>query len=117
MTVDVLGQRVIDTLGIPKDEWEIAAQLEVLGMRDADARSAYGMRDLFELAAAIDRRFRSGAYKFFVEGEDPHPPVIPLLRFIRRYFAGITFAMPMALQAASMLVWGYGIWGAIDLEL
>jgi hypothetical protein len=25
--------------------------------------------------------------------------------------------MPMALQGASMLIWGYGIWGAIDLEL
>ena len=117
MTVDALGQRVIDILGIPKDSWEIAAQLEVLGMRDADARAAYGMRDLFELAAAIDHRFRNGSYSFFVEGEDPQPRVIPLFRFIRRYFAGITFAMPMALQAASMLAFGYGIWGAVDLEL
>ncbi|HEV8434653.1 MAG TPA: hypothetical protein VGR95_14670 [Thermoanaerobaculia bacterium] len=114
--IDVLGQRVIDRLGLPKDAWEIAAQLEVEGMRDSDART-YGLRDLFELARAIERRFRAGAYTFFVEGEDPRPRVIPIVRFLRRYFAGIVFAVPMALQAASMLVWGYGIWGAIHLEL
>lgn len=115
--VDLLGQRIIDRIGIPKDSWEIAAQLEVLGMRDSDARTSYGTRDLFELARAIERRFAAGAYPYAIEGEDPQPRVIPLLRFLRRYFAGMLFAMPMALQAASMLLWGYGIWGALDLEL
>jgi len=115
--LDDLGQRIIDTIGLPKDSWEIAAQLEVLGLRDSDARSRFGARDLFDLARTIDHRFRAGVYSFFVEGEDPRPRVIPLLRFIRRYLAGITFAAPMALQAASMLIWGYGLWGAIDLEL
>ena len=57
--IDALGQSVIDRLGLPKDAWEIAAQLEVQGMRDSDARS-YGVRDLFELARAIERRFRAG---------------------------------------------------------
>ena len=38
--VDEIAQRVIDRIGVPKDEWEVAAQLEVLGLRDADARSA-----------------------------------------------------------------------------
>jgi hypothetical protein len=117
MTADALGQQVIDRVGIPKDAWEIAAQLEVLGLRDDDARNNHGARDLFDLARGIERRFRAGGYAFVVEGEDPVPHVNPLLRFLRRYFAGIVFAMPMALQAATMLVWGYGIWGAIDLEL
>lgn len=115
--LDTLGQQVVSTIGIPKDAWEIAAQLEVLGMRDSDARSGYGVRDLFELARAIERRQRSGAYGFHVEGDDPQPRVIPALRFLRRYLAGIAFALPMALQAAAMLVFGYGIWGALDLEL
>lgn len=117
MTLDDLGRRVIDTVGMPKDAWEIAAQLEVIGMRDSDARTGYGVRDLFELARAIERQFRSGAYGFHVEGEDEQPRVIPLLRFARRYLAGIAFAAPMVMQAAAMLLWGYGIWGAIDLEL
>jgi hypothetical protein len=115
--LDELGRRVIDTIGTPKDAWEIAAQLEVLGMRDHDARSGYGVRDLFELARSIERRFRDGAYGFPIAEEDPQPRVIPALRFVRRYFAGIAFAIPMALQAAAMLAWGYGIWGALDLEL
>ncbi|HYO74814.1 MAG TPA: hypothetical protein VE010_00005, partial [Thermoanaerobaculia bacterium] len=102
---------------MPKDAWEIAAQLEVIGMRDSDARSGYGVRDLFELARAIERRFRDGAYGFTLAGDDPQPRVVPAVRFVRRYFAGIAFAIPMAMQAAAMLLWGYGIWGAIDLEL
>ncbi len=115
--IDDLGRRIIDTIGMPKDAWEIAAQLEVNGLRDHDARSGYGVRDLFELARAIERRFHEGAYGFAIEGEDPRPRVIPALRFLRGYFAGIAFALPMALQAAAMLTWGYGIWGALDLEL
>jgi hypothetical protein len=117
LPIDDLGRRIVEKVGMPKDAWEIAAQLEVLGMRDSDARGGYGVRDLFELARAIERRFRSGAYGFHVEGEDPRKRVIPALRFISRYLAGIAFALPMALQAAAMLLWGYGIWGAIDLEL
>src|SRR6185295_4301017 len=117
LTLDDLGRRVVETVGMPKDAWEIAAQLEVIGMRDSDARTGYGMRDLFELARAIERQFRAGAYGFVLEGEDPRPRVIPALRFLRRYLAGIVFAVPMAMQAAAMLLWGYGIWGAIDLEL
>nr|MDQ3282315.1 hypothetical protein [Acidobacteriota bacterium] len=69
------------------------------------------------LARAIERRFRAGAYGFHIAKDDPRPRVIPALRFLRRYFAGIAFALPMAMQAAAMLLWGYGIWGAIDLEL
>lgn len=117
MTVEALGQRIIDHIGVPKDAWEIAAQLEVLGLRDSDARSTYGAHDLFDLARLIDHQFRGGGYSFHIEGEDPRPRVIPFFRFVRRYLAGITFATPMALQAATMLIWGYGIWGAIDLEL
>jgi len=115
--LDALGQRIVDAIGIPKDAWEIAAQLEVLGMRDHDARNTYDARDLFELARAIERRFHAGAYGFPSHDEEPRRRVIPLLRFLRRYFAGIAFAMPMALQAGAMLLFGYGVWGALDLEL
>lgn len=115
--LDVLGRRVAEKVGIPKDSWEIAAQLEVMGMRDSDARSGYGARDLFDLARALERRFAAGAYGPPVIEDDPPEHVNALWRFVRRYFAGIAFAIPMAMQAASMLLWGYGIWGAIDLEL
>jgi hypothetical protein len=116
-TLDDLGQRVIDRISVPKDEWEIAAQLEVMGLRDSDARAMYGRRDLFDLARAIDAQFRAGAYAYVVEGEDPRPYVHPALAFLRRYFSGLLFSAPMALQAAAMLIWGYGIWGAIEFDL
>jgi hypothetical protein len=115
--IDALGQRVIDRIGIPKDEWEIAAQLEVMGLRDADARTAYGKRDVFDLARTILSQFHAGSYAFLVEGEDPQPYVHPAVVFVRRYFSGLLFSAPMALQAATMLVWGYGIWGAIEHDL
>jgi hypothetical protein len=110
-----LGQQIIDLLGIPKDEWEIAAQLEVMGLRDADARSDYGARDLFDLARRIYDGFEDGRFRWFVEGEDPERST-PLLRFLKNYVTGLTFSLPMALQAVAMLVWGYGVWGAIEMD-
>ena len=111
-----LGQQVIDLIGIPKDEWEIAAQLEVMGMRDADARGDYGARDLFDLATRIYLDYQNGRFRWSVEGEDPEE-ITPITRFFKNYLVGLTFSLPMALQAVAMLVWGYGIWGAIDMDL
>lgn len=111
-----LGQQVIDLIGIPKDEWEIAAQLEVMGLRDTDARSDYGARDLFDLALRIYADYQNGRYRWSVEGEDPEERA-PVTRLLKNYFAGLTFSLPMALQAVTMLVWGYGVWGAIEMDL
>ncbi|HEX6099546.1 MAG TPA: hypothetical protein VF432_24745 [Thermoanaerobaculia bacterium] len=111
-----LGQQVIDLIGIPKDEWEIAAQLEVMGLRDSDARTDYGARDLFDLAARIHLDYQNGRYRWTMEGEDPRD-VAPVRRFLKNYFVGLTFSLPMALQAVTMLVWGYGVWGAIEMDL
>ncbi|MEA2491461.1 MAG: hypothetical protein QOH21_3253 [Acidobacteriota bacterium] len=125
MTVEVvfrqsaldLGQQVLDLIGTPKDEWEIAAQLEVMGLRDADARSDYGTRDLFDLARQIYERWREGGFRTEPEPDDPEPAVSPFARFLRNYVTGLTFSLPMALQAATMLLWGYGVWGATDMDL
>jgi hypothetical protein len=111
-----LGQQVVDLIGIPKDHWEIAAQLEVMGVRDADARSDYEARDVFDLATRIYADFQNGRLRWVVEGEDPEHAG-RLSRFLRNYLAGLTFSLPMALQAVTMLVWGYGVWGAIDMDL
>lgn len=112
-----LGQQVIDLVGTPKDEWEIAAHLEVMGLRDADARSDYGARDLFELARSIFGRYQDGRFRQEAMREDPEPRVVPIVRFLRNYLTGITFSLPMALQAVTMLLWGYGVWGAIAMDL
>jgi hypothetical protein len=111
-----IGQQVVDLIGIPKDHWELAAQLEVMGIRDADARSDYGARDVFDLAARIYSDFQNGRLRWVVEPDDPEY-VAPLRRFLKNYLTGLTFSLPMALQAVTMLVWGYGVWGAIDMDL
>lgn len=111
-----LGQQVVDLIGIPKDHWEIAAQLEVLGIRDADARSDYGARDVFDLASTIYADFQKGRLRWVVEPPDLER-VRPVRRFLKNYLTGITFSLPMALQAVTMLLWGYGVWGAIEMDL
>ena len=115
--VRALGQQIVDLIGAPKDHWEIAAQLEVLGLRDRDVRSAYGARDLFDLAARLYADFERGAFRRTVEADDSEPRVHPVVRFAKDYFAGLAFSLPMTLQAAAMLVWGYGLWGATDVDL
>ena len=112
-----LGQQIVDLIGVPKDEWEIAAQLEVLGVRDADARSDYGARDVFELARRIYAWYGEGRFRTVIEGEDPPPRLSPIVRFLKNYLTGLTFSLPMALQAVAMLLWGYGVWGAIEMDL
>ena len=112
-----LGQQIIDLIGVPKDHWEIAAQLEVMGLRDSDARSDYAARDLFDLASRLFGWFGEGRFRNEPEAEDAEAYVAPVLRFLRNYAAGLTFSLPMALQAAAMLAWGYGVWGAIDMDL
>ena len=87
-----LAQQVIDRIGIPKDEWEIAAQLEVMGLRDSDARSEYGARDLFDLAARIYAGFQDGRYRWSVETEDA-AKASPVSRFLKNYFTGLTFSL------------------------
>lgn len=111
-----LAQQVVDLIGIPKDEWEIAAQLEVMGLRDSDARE-YDARDLFDLARRIYAWFNEGRLRSAVEPEDPEPRVSPFVRFLKNYITGLTFSLPMALQAVTMVVWGYGVWGAIEMDL
>ncbi|HET7434500.1 MAG TPA: exopolysaccharide Pel transporter PelG [Thermoanaerobaculia bacterium] len=112
-----LAQQILDLIGIPKDEWEIAAQLEVMGLRDSDARAQFGAHDLFELARTIYSGFQHGLYRWYVEPQDPPERRSALVRFLRNYVEGLTFSLPMALQAAAMLLWGYGVWGATDIDL
>jgi hypothetical protein len=112
-----VGQSVIDRVGIPKDKWEITAQLEVLGFRDSDAAARFGCRDLFDAADRIFALFRDGTLTFVVDEERAQPRFNALRRFLHHYFEGLMFALPMVLQGCAMLVSGYGLWGAVDLDV
>ena len=112
-----VAQQVLDLIGVPNDHWEIAAQLEVMGLRDTDARTDHGVRDLFELAQRIYGWYAEGRLRAELEPEDPEPRVVPAVRFLKNYVTGLTFSLPMALQAVTMVTWGYGVWGAIEMDL
>ena len=68
--LQAVARDVMLRVGIPKDRWEIAAQLEVLGFRDADARERLGYSDVFAAADAIFAAFLAGGLPFVVE-DDP----------------------------------------------
>ncbi|HYU24498.1 MAG TPA: hypothetical protein VEO74_04800, partial [Thermoanaerobaculia bacterium] len=113
-SINTLAREVLDRIGTPRDHWEITAQLEVMGLRDTDARSLYGHRDLFELGRAIEQLVQQRAVIPPIEPEDP-PRKQP--SFLRHYATGSMFAIPMLLQAAAILTWGYGLWGALDVDV
>ena len=115
--VEQVGRIVLTRVAIPKDRWEIAAQLEVLGFRDGDAREKFGCLDLFETADRIFALFQAGRLPFVVT-DDPAPSrFAPVLQFVRRYLDGLMYSMPMVLQGLTMLLWGYGLWGATELDV
>jgi len=112
-----VGRTVMERVGIPKDHWEIAAQLEVLGFRDLDARQRFGCRDVFDAAERIFAMYEGGR----LQGVDDVDPAVPkrgeIVRFAGRYLDGLLFSLPMVLQGCTMLLWGYGLWGATDLDV
>jgi hypothetical protein len=112
-----IGQTVMERVGIPKDRWEIAAQLEVMGFRDSDARERFGTLDLFEAADAILALFHAGKLRPAGDVAEREKAKNPVLQFLRFYFDGLMFSMPMVLQGCTMLLWGYGLWGAVDLDV
>jgi hypothetical protein len=116
-SIEEAARTIVGRIGIPKDRWEIAAQLEVLGLRDTDARDHFGCRDLFDAADRILTLFHQGKLPFHVPGEDPEPRTLPGARFVKHYLDGLMFALPMVLQGATMLLWGYGLWGARELDI
>ncbi|MRJ01934.1 MAG: hypothetical protein GXO19_00490, partial [Epsilonproteobacteria bacterium] len=49
--------RITEKRGRPLDFWEVAALLEVYGIRDIDARKEYGFSSVFELAQFLYTHF------------------------------------------------------------
>jgi hypothetical protein len=111
-----VGRIVMARVGIPKDRWEIAAQLEVLGYRDIDAREQLGCTDVFAAADVIFASFLAGELPFVVDEDPPPPRMAWLLEGLRHYVEGLMLSLPMVLQGATMLLWGIGLWGATGLD-
>ena len=111
----VLYDEITKERGKPLDFWEIAALLEVYGIRDVDARQEYGFADVFEMAKYLMHYRNSKTYpaKALVEFEEL-PPF--RLRALRNYLKGLAFAMPMFVQIFFTLTIGYAIWSGIEMD-
>lgn len=114
--IRAIGQEIVDAVAIPKDHWEIAAQLEIRGIRVIDARTDYGCEDIFDLARRIDALYRSGEIRTKSPPRPIEEPSSLFLRFLRHYADGIFLSLPMAIQIAAMLAFGYTLWGAAELD-
>ena len=112
--IRLLADGVLSELEQPKDLWEVAAHLEVSGIRDIDAYQEFGCADVFALAErifALAQENQSVAPR-------PSPGQAPLFwRFFKSYFSGLLFSMPMAAQIFAMLLFGYSLWAWVDFSL
>jgi hypothetical protein len=109
-----LAEQILSTIEQPKDHWEVAAHLEVSGIRDIDARQDFGCRDVFELA----RRIVALAGEIAVPSTQrpPRRPTLPW-RFVKAYADGLLFSMPMVAQIFAMLLFGYSLWAWVGFSL
>lgn len=112
-----VAQGVIDRIGVPHDSYEIAAQLEVQGVRDLDARNDFGCGDVFDLARRSFALFERGELTLRVEPDDTTPRGNELLLFLRDYASSLVFSLPMLLQGVTLLFAGYGLWGGSELDI
>lgn len=104
-----VSDRVRDRIGRPVDKWAVTATLEAMGLRDTDARSQFGVTDLFALSERLYPHLESGA---------PLPSSSPRrsewwkhsFHTFGSYARGLLFVAPMALQIAAVLFLGYSLW-------
>jgi len=101
--------------GKPLDHWEIAALLEVYGIRDIDAHNDYGFENVFDMAKYLTKFIETKEYptKSLVLWEE-----LPsfTVRIFKNYTRGLAFAMPMFVQIFFTISIGYAIWSGMNMD-
>ncbi|MFQ5341360.1 MAG: hypothetical protein ACE5F6_07410 [Anaerolineae bacterium] len=123
---------ILETCGSPVDFWAVAATLESRGMRDVDAEEKYGVQpvsrwveprsgyvvkgSIMVLAKDIYARCRKR-----LQAEPPEKADLPelrwwqkLARFLKFYFQGTLFALPMTGQIIAVLALRYSLWAFLE---
>ncbi len=110
-----LYQEITKDRGEPLDVWEIAALLEVYGIRDVDAKE-YGYGDVFELAKALWRYKDTKSYpKKSIASQQTPPPFKKRVK--KNFIKGLAFAMPMLLQSIATVIFGFALWSNIHMDV
>ena len=109
-----LTEEVVDKIGRPLDKWAVAATLESIGVRDADALRDFNRADIFALAEDIFARCMAREWKAR-EGQKLEELTLKqrLRRFFTFYVHGLLFALPMAGQIFAVLLLGYSLWASL----
>jgi hypothetical protein len=113
--LSLLYHEITKEKGKPLDFWEIAALLEIYGIRDVDAKEEYGFENVFEMAKYMLKYKDGGTYrvKALVVWEEL-PPF--RTRIFKNYIRGLAFAMPMFVQIFFTLSIGYAIWSGTNMD-
>ncbi len=100
--------------GEPLDIWEVAALLEVYGIRDIDAKQEYGYEDVFALAKALMKYRDTLEYpKLRLIQKEELPPFKE--RVVKNFLKGLAFAMPMLLQSFATIFFGFALWSNLHM--
>ena len=100
--------------GKPLDFYEIAALLEIYGIRDIDAKNEYGFKNVFEMAKNMQKFIDIKTYPSkAIDVLEKNPNVIK--RVLKNYIKGLVFALPMFVQIFFTLVIGYAIWSGVEM--
>ncbi|MDX1807965.1 MAG: hypothetical protein R3331_00360 [Sulfurospirillaceae bacterium] len=110
-----LYDKITENRGKPLDSWEVAALLEIYGIRDIDAQKEYGFDSVFEMADEMIKYKSTKDYpvKSLIQWEKV-PPF--WTRIFKNYIRGLAFAMPMFVQIFFTLSIGYALWSGIELD-
>ena len=108
-----------EDLGMPLNEWAVAAWLETTGIRDIDAIEEYDQPSVFELARELYGQISAEP----VQSEDQElgkskssPSTTAnesqglLGMFIRKYIKGLAYSFPLFFQLISLVLFGYALW-------
>ncbi len=113
--LSILYDKITKDKGKPLDHWEIAALLEIYGIRDIDAKKDYNFDNVFEMAKYMQKYvdFKTYPSKSLVKWEE-----LPsfAIRIFKNYIRGLAFAMPMFVQIFFTLSIGYAIWSGINMD-
>lgn len=110
-----LYDAITEERGKPLDFWEVAALLEIYGIRDIDAQNDYGFKSVFSMAKYMMRYVDTKSYPVKTLANTQEVPAF-LIRIFKNYIRGLAFAMPMFVQIFFTLTIGYAIWSGINMD-
>ncbi len=115
--LEKLADEIMGKIGRPLDKWAVAAVLESIGVRDADAVQDFGKEDIFALAEDVYARCRTRKGKL-TGARKPKELALKekLGRFAKFYTQGLFFALPMAGQIFAVLFLGYSLWASLQFS-